>query len=1007
MRCTRTVGLAVAVVVLAGCGAKSGRREPATAGNPGQPAASRAAPKDLLSLRTAMHDARRLPPDSRYLRAIGDVWTMLTGEPGAPAEARRGTGSWSVVFHGRPVATVPDDAPFPVLLGSLRRWAAQIASERGLEPSRPQATPPAAEPASVDPQALFETLAMVDAARVGNRRSAQTMVRGARALAALCLEIPPEGPAGDAVMARALAALAVAQELGRAGMPRAEILVAQVMGYGAHATRLGDSLPGDDPLRLYLDRRETELERAALDARSPGQTSLLALRLAAEQHRMDSFEKIAATCFGDLRGAILPVVVTGLRLRLFDTDLAMGRATVSTILDDLARMGPERPGRQAVATIQSILRTVGMDRAAAALEATAPTNVFERFNAGLAALDLPASGGYHDRALVSAFYRDCLDGAVFAMARFYLRSLSSVPGAKALAVSLAQGATGPPDPVVLWLRHVADVKGGGSPEVLLDDLRHLHGLSPRMRTWELDDFLHAEPYGSPKVFEAGRALLSGLDARPRARLTLGWVAGAALEDLNLAERADASGAAASGRRTLWPMLRYARLVGDGAVLRQVVADPASPPWAGLRAAQYLHDIGAAGASETISLLRGLVKRHPDHLDTTLELARMLEEQHRLREAERVLRTWLQNHRDPDLAHVEATVHLCEVLRKRGRLAEALREIEPAAESWKRSALVMQAELLDAAGSADEAERVARQTVERYPDVMDALREEVVLLWRHRRLDAAAGLLAHPPHAITAEHWRWTLGPEFATAFRDELALGIDATEAMIRAGVRPVDVESLAQEVNQRGNPRLAFEMVSRLRPPQPLYRVQIAVEGYDYLKAYRGAAAATSWLREQVPAQLLNPLSQFAFQERTLELLWDPVPAEPRGTGADWVWLFRAAAIALDPETLEPHRAGVVRYLDHAPATRVTAITRHLLGQLPAGKLIPLAHRPKELCETAYYLGLRAQCDGDFHRAADWYAVAVTIGRPSWGEHRWAFNQIHVWYNTGKSLDRLASQGG
>jgi lipoprotein NlpI len=67
----------------------------------------------------------------------------------------------------------------------------------------------------------------------------------------------------------------------------------------------------------------------------------------------------------------------------------------------------------------------------------------------------------------------------------------------------------------------------------------------------------------------------------------------------------------------------------------------------------------------------------------------------------------------------------------------------------------------------------------------------------------------------------------------------------------------------------------------------------------------------------------------------------------------------------------------------------------------------PSQACEVAFYLGARAQGLGKLDQAHDWYRAAVEMSLPSESEYHFALTQLAIWSAQGKSLERLAREGG
>ncbi len=83
----------------------------------------------------------------------------------------------------------------------------------------------------------------------------------------------------------------------------------------------------------------------------------------------------------------------------------------------------------------------------------------------------------------------------------------------------------------------------------------------------------------------------------------------------------------------------------------------------------------------------------------------------------------------------------------------------------------------------------------------------------------------------------------------------------------------------------------------------------------------------------------------------------------------------------------------------------RYMLGLTDEKELIVAGATPRERLEIAYCLGLKAQLDGRYGDASDWYRVTIETRIKRAPEYRWAYNQLFRWAGSGKSLERLAAQ--
>jgi len=300
---------------------------------------------------------------------------------------------------------------------------------------------------------------------------------------------------------------------------------------------------------------------------------------------------------------------------------------------------------------------------------------------------------------------------------------------------------------------------------------------------------------------------------------------------------------------------------------------------------------------------------------------------------------------------------------------------------------------------------------------DSIRIRTLLaafLWRQGRHKDAATLFESSPYRISESDWQ-VLGKAFAEAFRDRpIKEALAAFSALRDVGIHPRMLVEMAKPVAQNGQHELAFKMVSPLGATGTLAGIMLLTEAYDYLKAWQGKEKALEWLRTAVPPDMPLALDAVAMAaggvagtgEKRYELLWAFIPLKPQHFGADFIWLLRAAVAARLGLSTDPHRDELLKYFGRPAVGPYHQIGRYLLGMISEAEVLSLATDGKKRCEVAYYLGVRAQAEGRYEDASDWYRVSIETGLNNNGEYVWAFETLAIWNGKGKSLAQLAAEG-
>ena len=311
--------------------------------------------------------------------------------------------------------------------------------------------------------------------------------------------------------------------------------------------------------------------------------------------------------------------------------------------------------------------------------------------------------------------------------------------------------------------------------------------------------------------------------------------------------------------------------------------------------------------------------------------------------------------------------------------------------------------MDKLGHRDQAEDLGRRMVARYPDSA-ALRADLAgLYWRHGKPAEAARLLKDASRRLRAEDWRSEVAPEFEEAFESRPNEALAAFMALLAEGCDPFAIKYLIYSSARLKMYAVAFEMASRIRW-QGQGAVEFNVIAYQNLLEVKGQPAALAWLRSRIPPDSLNRASMVIFEVGRHELLWDLIE-RPDGNMADFVWLMRASAAVRVGVGNDPNRARLFEYYNRSLPGHYHVIGRFLLGLATEREVLDQATDASRRCEIAYFIGVRAQADGRYEDASDWYRVAVETGQSRYVEYRWAFYTLYKWLDPYKSLSRLAAE--
>jgi tetratricopeptide (TPR) repeat protein len=338
----------------------------------------------------------------------------------------------------------------------------------------------------------------------------------------------------------------------------------------------------------------------------------------------------------------------------------------------------------------------------------------------------------------------------------------------------------------------------------------------------------------------------------------------------------------------------------------------------------------------------------------------------------------------------------------GRYQEGWAAIQSVLQSQQGGAMSRAVLLLDRLGRTNDAEKLARFALNRYPGSLPNRCDLLEILWRQGKYVEAATIIKASPSPPNAWEWRSVIGKRFTEVFQGQSSeKPLQAFSAFLSAGSGSWFLLELVKQVNEGGNPDLAFQMASQLRSAG-MEDMHLRVEAYHFLKLAQGQSKALQWIGNVVPTPGRNPLSMFAFTNNEFELLWD-LPNLPESQDhPEFVWLMRAAASAKIGSDKDPHHDDLVRYYKNASQGPYDVIGRYLIGLATEEQILALAIDPKKRCEIAYYIGLRAQGEGRTEDASDWYRVSIETGLTNNGEYRWAYTTLNQWNTQGKPLSQI-----
>ncbi len=980
-------------------------------------------------MRATLAARYRLKPDRRFLGAVAEIHHLLTGEPFRTIRVTLLDGAWVVEYGDVWVGELPDLPGYRDAATMLGTWAAKINGERplNLTPLRTEDTVGTAR-AGIDgfftPE-LGAALRLIDQRWAAGERHPESLLWGARGLVALALQSLDRLEIADLVATKALAATVVARTLTATPLTGEEALLAYRMGYATDADALAGSLPENDPVRLYLERATTPLRRMAAQPGALALTRFLALSRITETATEDEWsQELSRSGLGPWYR--LGILKTGLDIGQFETDRDLPPTLATASLIGLwAANGARDLGDKLHDLDQRLSQSAKLTApgfGAGEILHLVPAGLIQEFENDVKALEGRYTGPFLDAETYAAYLRGHFYSAIYIACLHDLDGLASLPAAEEMVKGLTSAPPGVGADLHQWFSHLTQSQDSSSDgEDLINDTGGLRSLGepPLLRTFE--EIGSTSAFSDPRYVFAAENLARRLDSRVEHLQDLAQVAYGQLLDVPLAERYYTRVVALAGRDRAWLLPWFAGFRGDTARVSALLQDSTLGAEARLRALTQLASDSGTGAEAIEQGYRLLLRQEPDNWDIRHDFIADLEERKQYAVAEAVAKEWLDRHdASAGFDYIFAATAMARLNQEQGRANSAWTIIQPVLQSQQGGAMGRGALILEQLGRADEALELGRAAVARYPG--DAWLRGVLteIHWRERRYGDAAELLSHSEHLRGQFDWRGDLGAAFLRVFGPlPLPEADSAFAALSAAGIDQQSLGELAIAASQHGRNDLAFRLESQLEPsPGSVESLEIPLSAYGYLKTIKGPDQSLRWLRERLPPGLQAQATLLIYRDKGYDLFWDLIDQPDQTDNANWIWLMRAAAFRAAPNLSEERVAALNAYYQswsrriyfgaygvvNAQEARYFTIGRYLLGLEKESTVISLATAPDARCEVAFYVGLKAQSEGRFTDASDWFRIAVETEQSREGEYVWAKDQLYHWMESGRSLTLLQS---
>ena len=972
-----------------------------------QPSPQLPALKDYVE---ALNSAYRLQPDQRFLKAVAEIHAFLTQSPLEPVKTTFASQQWELTYQGKTVGTLPEYPDFQDFLELLSTWARQLAEQENIVLETTLL--PVDIKKSLDTQLQqFFPLHVASAANELNQlwnsghRSTELFAYATQALTLLVLQQLDKLGTTEQLPVKAITFLVLTKTLSNYDVNQEEALLAYLLGYSTHAEQVSLSLTS--AVHHYVHHEGEKLKAVVEVSNANLQAHYLYLLWLAGQ---DNYVDWRASMENYLTAPenILPLLKTGIKLNEFGTNKLIASTLPHAAALSLSHQINQNSPAIRIAKLFSEYffaanRVAALTKALQTLftETSKVSTLIDSFEWELELLKGQYTGPFLPGETYAAYFQGYFYSGLYQRGLHYLDSLSSEKATTEYAALLGNSSHPIAANFQRWYRTLAQSKAAkGDPQRLLEDMTELTylGVAPRLRTLEEQEQYFT--FGSPEMMKAVRTLVPYLDSRPEYQAELLDLAWNYLLDLPLTEKLGDNVIKMNAGRSPWLHVWLAYFKRDQDTLLALLKRSDLGQSTQVKALDYLKKLDQISPQQREKAYRQVFEKDTNNWYVAEHYIDFLLETKQFKKARNIASDWFDNNYDhPSLKPVMAQVKIAKSYLKEGDLDNAWQFIAPLIETYQAGAMMIAAEVLEAKGDLKQAEEVSKAVYQRYPDNLTARLALTSFYWRQGDYQKAADTLSQGRTIKNAEDWNFYIGESFVKALAsDDIAL--QAYDLLVKGGIKSEFLLEMSRAATRAKRLQLANQMLAPLKYPG-LGQAVLYLKRYELYKTLEGDTKALKWLEPRIPLQMRNPFSTIAYDQKQDELLWEFLDESiTKGDiHATFVWLMRAAAYLREPTPNQTHYQLLQDYYSQAPHTHYNVIGRYLLGMDNEDELSALMINPKAVCETAYYVGFKAQTEGRYLDASNWYRISIETGLIRNGEYRWAYSRLYTWRNKNQSL--------
>ncbi len=947
-----------------------------------------------------------LKPDNRIVQAAAQLKLILTGQPAESLEFKYQEGFWLVFINQNKIGRLPEIPSFKQGLEFLLKYADLVLKQHPLTITPLGKTD--SQLAGTDgfyPQHLTQNLVKLDQQWRDGKHTEQVLLAVLENLVRMVFGSVDELQFTDDLAGRSLAVLVLAKRLVSDSQQELESQLAYSLGYRAHAKNIIREMPEDMTWKRFLQKDVKALKKELGFNNAAPEARFYLLKLFAASHDYAEWVTHMQQYYHD-KSAPIHAMMSGFQLGRFDTLKRISRSIPGLVVDSAADKNNWKRQWEAILPYLVTPDSKEFKKLEKIINLLFQPNVkqqFRQFNALLDSQSELYTGPFLDKSVWRDYQKSFFVNSIYKHGRFNLDSWNNLQETENFS-KLLQAVDNPDAQhlATFFQQLLKAEKGEAEVNELVSTMNQMndYGPLPQFRLYEeIDAKLN---YGSPLVSQILPIIVENIDGRMGRRISYANMLRSKALYLSKAEQVYLSNLRDGGDNSVSLEAWLARYFGEHDKLTRLLKrKKLSASVVNSILGKILHS--NLSDSEQDVLYLNILDRYPKDWDIYSRYIDALESREDHKKAIGVANYWLKtvDEHTNTFDYYQALIALSRNYRQINLPKRSLKIISPILKSYYGWAFYEATEVYLQLENYDSALKIAKEARKRYETSTSSLMNLVKVYWHRAEYDTAAGLLQNGNAKLSVENWRWKVGSAFVVTFENKTDSGLKAAKAMLKTSIEPINLSSMAVEINKQKLYHIAFYIQSNIEVDN-FQSVYYKINAYSPMKSMKGKQQALDWLSSQVSKKWKNRSSMLMMENEMHELLWDFIRVPDPKDHPDMIWLTRAAAYIQNPvKEPETYLKLLDYYNDENNNTYIDQLGRMAMNLNSGDALLNLAADANKLGEISYYKAIQEYGNGNFNLAADWFLVTLETGYKRNAEYRWAHDKLYTWESHNKSIEQ------